>query len=131
MPEPQIPADAIPLAPQKAAGPIDKSIDVQLPDGRTVTMKRPKCSLSLALNMVLSDVQMSSGILAETERNRVKSLMFISAIDGVNKPMICDPVSRGALEQEIGDENLDGLFIVWFENFPSVSPTEMKVVKKS
>lgn len=126
-----LPADAVPLAPPKAAGPIDKSIDVQLPDGRTVTMKRPKCSLSLALNTVLSDVQISSGILAETERNRVKSLMFVSAIDGVHKPMICDSVSRGALEQEIGDENLDGLLIVWFENFPSVSPAEMKVVKKS
>lgn len=106
-----------------------KPIVIDLVDGRKIGMALPKMSLSMFINTVLADCKLKPD-LYELERNRVKSLLYITDIDGVAEPKIADPTMRAALEQKIGDQFLDDIFVRWVENFGSMG-VALSSVKKS
>ena len=106
-------------------------IVIDLPDGRKIEMAKPNMSLSDKIAGVLQNVSYKEPSAMEIERNRVKSLLYIASIDGVIEPKIADPIMRSALEQKIGDEYLDAIFLTWAENFPSVDKAVLKITKKS
>lgn len=136
----QLPEGSVPLAESLAAGGITQSvkpvyqaavpIEIELPDGRKIEMALPKMSLSEKIAGVLQNFSCKDISAMEIEKQRVKALLYINAIDGVSEPKICDPIMRGALEQKIGDQFLDAIFVTWIENFPPVDPGILKVVKK-
>lgn len=105
-------------------------IDATLPDGRVISMAPPNASLSTLIAMVLADSKLSPQ-LYEIEKLRVKCLLYITHIDGVERNKISDSISRASLEEAIGEEFLDVLFAIWFEHFPSVELSQVKIVKKS
>lgn len=125
-----LPADATPLNSSPSAFQ-PASIDVELPNGVIVTFTKPKHSLSLPINTLMASVQFLSPIVAETERSRIKCLMYISHINGQPEPLIVDAKMRAYLEERIGDENLDALFLKWNQAFPGANPADLKVIKKS
>jgi hypothetical protein len=104
-------------------------ITITLPDGRTVGMEQPKVSLSNAIAGVLANVDYKNQTMMQLERQRVRSLLYITHINGIPKTRISDPISRAGLEQELGDEFLDDLFLKWTEHF--VSNADLSVAKKS
>lgn len=115
---------AVPYSPAKA-------ISITLPDGRVVGMDKPKMSLSAAVAGVLGGLDYKNVQVYTMEKAMVKSLLYITDIDGIQEPKISDPISRAALEQKLGDEVLDTIFLVWAENFPGVDPSLLQIVKKS
>ena len=106
-------------------------IEIELPDGRKIGMAKPNMSLSEKVANIMQNISYKDFSTLELEKQRVKALLYITHIDGVNEPKISDPLMRAALEQKIGDEFLDALFIQWIENFPPVDKSVLKVVKKS
>lgn len=137
MSESELPAGSVPLVENQsvAAKPADfsnraaQAISIELPDGRKIGMARPNMSLSEKIAGVLANTSYAPAA-HEIERSRVKCLLHITDIDGVPEPKICDPIMRAGLEQRIGDELLDALFLEWAENFPSVDKATLKTTKK-
>jgi hypothetical protein len=130
-----LPAGSVPLV---AGISVDKvvyraaePIEIELPDGRKVAMAKPNMSLADKIAGVLQNVSYKDPTAMEIEQKRVKSLLYITSIDGVTEPKICDPIMRAALEQKLGDEVLDALFLAWIENFPPVDKAVLKITKKS
>jgi hypothetical protein len=109
--------------------PVGGPITVELPDGRKIGMARPKASLSAPIATILASCSYGPASF-EIERSRVKALLYITHIDGVPEPKICDPLMRAALEQKIGDDALDALFLVWAENFPPMDVHQLKIARK-
>lgn len=136
-----MPEGSVPLAESLSMGmsaPVDSKlvyhpsgpIEIELPDGRKIGMAKPNMSLAEKVAAVLQNVSYKDPTAMEIEQKRVKSLLYISHIDGVSEPKICDPIMRAALEQKLGDEVLDALFLAWIEHFPPVDRAVLKIVKK-
>lgn len=106
-------------------------IEIELPNGRKIGMAKPNISLSEKIASVLQNVSYKDPTAMGIEQQRVKSLLHITDIDGVSEPKISDPIMRAALEQKIGDEFLDAIFLTWIENFPPVDASVLKITKKS
>lgn len=107
-----------------APGPIETT----LPDGRTIRMEEPKRSLSKTLAAIMSEFEFKSVALGELERQRVRSLLYITHIDNRQITAVVDPISRAALEQQIGDRFLDEIFLEWRGHFGNDIP--LQTVKK-
>lgn len=131
-----LPEDAVLLADESASLKSSSEyrkpspIEIELPDGRKIVMAKPEASLADMIAGVLANVSYKDPVTMEMEKSRVKSLLYISSIDGVAEPKICNPIMRAALEQKIGDEFLDALYLQFMESFPSVDKSALKVVKK-
>lgn len=137
LPEGSIPlAGSMPLSQQpaallSAAFQPAVPIDINLPNGLTVSMARPSISLSESVARVVSALQLQNPTIIELEKSRIKMLMYITHINGAPEPRIMDPIMRASLEQKLGDENLDALYIIWTEQFPQTDPGVLQIVKKS
>lgn len=123
-------AGSLPLVPGETPKPVwtpKGPIQLQLADGKTVDMARPKIALSEPLARILADVTFKDPIMMQSERQRVRCLLYITHINGQEIMTIGDPISRKALEERIGDEFLDDVFIEWSNHFiNSVSPVVLK-----
>lgn len=143
--ENELPQGSIPLTgpvPRAGSVPLDQSaepahvqvnrppIEFELPNGLKIKMEIPKASISLSLANILAEENFVNPGMAEIERNRIRSLLYISEIDNEPVMKISDQISRRALEQRIGDENLDAIFIIFMEQFPQTDPRQIKIVKK-
>lgn len=138
-----LPAGSVPLAQSLSVGatPVGEKpkisymaavpVDIGLPDGRKIGMAQPNMSLSEKVARVLQNLTYKDPVAMGTEQERVKSLMYITDIDGIPEPKIDDPMMRAALEEKIGLPFLDALFMKWMEHFPSVDKDVLTVTKKS
>lgn len=105
-------------------------ITFQLPDGKQITFDVPKASISELTNSVLAESKVNPQFYP-MEQQRVKFLLYITEIDGVQQAPICDLISRARMEEQIGIEFLDGLFVQWINNYVDMDGANIKIVKKS
>jgi hypothetical protein len=135
-PDNVLPADVVPLG-QSAPGAVavtaarrPTSIRFQLDDGRIIGMAKPQVSLTEPLAKILEGKTFLSPVVYETERVRVKALLYVTDIDGNPEPRIFDSIMRQALEQKLGDDCLEAVLEQYVQNFPASNAKLLDAVKK-
>lgn len=106
-------------------------INVLLPDGRKVGMALPKVALSQFISRILKDDEFADAKLMGQEQLRVKSLLFVSDIDGepVDRPQ--DKLACLKLEQDLGDDGCDLVFLAFMQSFRPMDSSQLVITKKS
>jgi hypothetical protein len=134
LPEGAVPLDAvmpaqpsyeIQLAPYEA----NKVVTVELSDGRKVRLAKPTASPRRIELRILSGLELPP-LQFELEKKRVRSLLYVSHINGNQVTRPVDMITFQALEEQIGDEFLDTIFTQYVLNFPDQDSTTAADVKK-
>lgn len=102
-----------------------ESVDIQLPDGRVVTMGPPPVpAIFITSQAYPEDKDAQRQMLA-------RGLLYIRAIDA--KPIVrpVDPVQFQMLANEIGDVGLDHVVACWQRFWKPAGPSDLLVLKKN
>lgn len=130
----KIPADAQPINESGAAfsaefAPRSKHIEFTTPDGTKITLEKQQSSQRL-IDAILADSPIVNPVLLERRIRFVKSLLTVTKINdtAVIKPV--NHISLTALEQKLGDENVDYVYLQCMTHFPLADSDEIKDLKK-
>jgi hypothetical protein len=128
-------ATTVPLAPDAPPiAPTSNRSDpktFQLHDGRWIVMEPPKASISVDVNTVQKETEFADLKLANQDKMQIRSLLYIKSIDGraIERPR--NAIMREALEQELGVDGTDQVFVAWMTFWPPLDDSWLKTVKKS
>lgn len=103
----------------------------QLNDGRWIVMEPPRCSISVDVNSIQKDAEFADLKLANQDKMQIRSLLYVKSIDSkpVERPR--NSIMREALEQDLGVDGTDQVFMAWMTFWPPLDDSWLKTVKKS
>ena len=117
------------LQPAEARGAESAStgVDLNLPDGRVVTMGTPVGGTIRRIALILgSEPNGNIPILM----GWLKSLMYVRAIDGHIVPSINNMTDAQKLSDILGDQGEEVVMLAYQENWPSLTAKELPIIKK-
>ncbi len=112
--------EKIPLRPE--------SLELQLPNGKLITMGPPKTGTMLLLARLLGEIspERTDPLLLSF----LKALFYVRKIDGKDVPIPQDRVSVQALANELGDAGEDIVLSAYAAYWPPQSEKSLPVIRK-
>jgi hypothetical protein len=106
-----------------------ESIDLQLPNGKIVTLGTPKTGTMLLLARLM-------GVISPDRTDPVllsflKAIFYVRKIDGKDVPIPQDHVSVQALSNELGDAGEDIVLSAYATFWPPMTEKSLPVVRKT
>lgn len=106
-----------------------QSIQIELPDGRTVDLERPPAgTLNLRIALIAGNgPETMSGMFLSIAR----AMAHITHIDGEPAPVLDSKVELIKLQNLLGEDGVDAVTIAVNETWPPMQRSQLKIVKKT
>ena len=110
--------------------PKTKGIDFTTPDGTRITIEK-QSSLSRFVDQILGETTLVNPMLLERKIRFIKALLSITKINDKPVGMVNkNAIEYADLEQRLGDDNVDQVYMMFYKHFPAADSDEITDVKK-
>ncbi len=96
------------------------SVPIRLPDGRTITMARPKQPVAVKVNLWLGDRSTNPGLVAQ-----YRAVLYVSEINGTPLPPVSSEQDIARRVDMLGDDGVDAAVQAYMIYWPPIVVGEL------